>query len=92
MKQQYEYPLDYHWTHQEMTVVIKLWNAVEDAYEKGVEKTTFLEAYRAFKNIVPSKSEEKQLSRLFEERSGYSLYHVWKEAQLDKKIVRLVRS
>jgi len=29
----YSYPLDLDWTHQEMSTVIALWNAVEDAYD-----------------------------------------------------------
>ncbi|NEW63271.1 hypothetical protein GMA11_07670 [Granulicatella sp. zg-ZJ] len=81
MTQQYEYPIDYTWTQQEMTTVITLFNAVESAYEKGVDTQVFLKAYQAFKQVVPSKSEEKQLGNTFEKRSGYSLYKVWKKAQ-----------
>ena len=33
----YSYPIDLEWSHEEMNKVIKLWNAVEEAYEKGIQ-------------------------------------------------------
>ena len=44
-----------------------------NAYEIGVDRQT-LDAYAAFKTVVPSKSEEKQIGREFESTSGYSIY------------------
>jgi uncharacterized protein YktA (UPF0223 family) len=37
--------------------------------------------YRRFKEIVPSKSEEKRLCDEFEQASGYSSYRVMKKAK-----------
>ncbi|MBF0780319.1 MULTISPECIES: UPF0223 family protein [unclassified Granulicatella] len=89
MTKNYEYPLDYTWTRQEMIDVIALWNAVEKAYETGVKKDEFLNAYKRFKEIVPSKSEEKHLAHLFEKCSGYVLYAVWKQANSEQKIIKM---
>lgn len=89
MSQNYEYPLDYSWSYQEMQDVITLWNAVEKAYEQSVSTDEFLEAYKKFKAVVPSKGEEKQLAKQFEDRSGYVLYTVWKLAQTDVKKIKI---
>ncbi|AMB99009.1 hypothetical protein AWM75_02905 [Aerococcus urinaehominis] len=77
----YSYPLDLDWTSQEMATVIRFFNAVESAYESRVDRQEVLDAYRAFKEIVPRKNEEKQLGRAFEERSGYSCYRVVQAAR-----------
>lgn len=81
----YEYPIDFSWDHQEMKDVISLWNAVELAYEKGVNKEEFLKSYRNFKRMIPSKGEEKRYGDLFEKRSGYSLYQVVKMSKITEK-------
>lgn len=77
----YQYPIDLDWTYQEMDQVIKLWNAVEEAYENKIEREVFLNRYRAFKEVIPSKGEEKRYANQFEKDSGYSLYQVVKKAQ-----------
>ncbi|EFR97378.1 hypothetical protein NT05LI_1300a, partial [Listeria ivanovii FSL F6-596] len=46
------------------------------AYEKGIETQELKEKYRAFKQVVPSKGEEKRLGADFEKASGYSAYKV----------------
>lgn len=74
----YNYPLDFSWTTQEIIDVIALYNAVEKAYEHGIDKQEFMDIYRNFKKIVDSKSEEKQLDKQFKEVSGYSIYQVVK--------------
>lgn len=56
---EYNYPLDYHWSTEEIIDVIALYNAVEKAYEVGISKEEFMNSYRKFKLIVDSKSEEK---------------------------------
>lgn len=84
----YEYPIELTWSHDEMKMVVSLWNAVELAYEQGVEKEDFLIAYRNFKKVIPSKGEEKRYSALFEKRSGYSLYRVLQVAKTtERKII-----
>ncbi|WP_059169996.1 UPF0223 family protein [Bacillus sp. FJAT-27445] len=70
----YQYPLDYTWSTDETVQVIQFFQAVEEAYEKGIGRDDFMAAYRKFKAIVPGKSEEKKLCGEFEELSGYSPY------------------
>ena len=77
----YNYPLDYSWSTEEIINVIALYNAVEKAYEEGISKDEFMNAYRKFKIIVNSKSEEKQLDKQFYEISHYSIYQVVKAAK-----------
>ena len=72
----YNYPLDYRWSTEEIIDVMALYNAVEKAYEEGISKEEFMQAYRKFKAIVDSKSEEKQLDKQF-----YSIYQVVKAAK-----------
>ena len=48
----YNYPLDYTWSTKDIIDVMSLYNAVEKAYEEGISKTDFLNAYRKFKNVV----------------------------------------
>lgn len=79
--QNYSYPLNPSWTTAEMEQVVAILRAVEDAYEVGISRTEVLKRYRAFKQIVSSKAEEKQIGREFEKSSGYVLYRVVKEAQ-----------
>lgn len=77
----YQYPIDYHWRTEEIVDVIHFFEKIEAAYEKGIDREELMEAYRRFKEIVPSKSEEKQVCGEFEETSGYSSYRVIKKAK-----------
>lgn len=85
----YSYPLELDWTHQEMGIVVALWNAVEAAYEGGVNREEFIKKYRAFKEVVPSKGEEKRLGNAFEKTSGYSLYRVVKASKGEYKMIKM---
>ncbi|GAB1376243.1 UPF0223 family protein [Lactococcus petauri] len=85
MKANYQYPLDLSWSTAEMTAVLSFFNQVENFYESKVDKEEFLEAHKTFKKIVPSKMQEKQLGREFEESSGYSLYRAVKEVQASER-------
>ena len=49
-----------------METVIAMLRAVEDAYEVGINRQELLKRYWAFKQIVNSKAEEKQIGRDFE--------------------------
>lgn len=73
----YDYPIDYSWTTEEMIDVIKLYNAVELAYEEGISKQDFLKAYRRWTEIVDSKSLQKQYDDAFYKVSKYSIYKVF---------------
>lgn len=77
----YSYPIDEEWTSDELKIVIRLFNRVEDAYEIGVNRQKLLSAYQAFQQTLNSRSYEKRLSRQFEQVSGYSIYLAVKEAQ-----------
>ncbi|MEH7544320.1 uncharacterized protein YktA (UPF0223 family) [Neobacillus bataviensis] len=78
---EYQYPIDYNWSTEEIVDVIKFFEAIESAYEKGIERDEVMKAYRRFKEIVPSKAEEKTLCGEFEEISGYSSYRTIKKAK-----------
>jgi uncharacterized protein YktA (UPF0223 family) len=78
---EYQYPIDYHWTTDEIVDVIKFYEAIERAYEKGIDRDELMAIYRRFKEIVPSKAEEKTICGEFEEISGYSSYRIIKKAK-----------
>lgn len=80
----YSYPFSYDWTTQEIIDVIKFFEAVETVYEQGMEREQLMSIYRRFKEVVPSKSEEKKWCDEFEKTSGYSSYRVMKKAKESK--------
>ncbi|MFS0574397.1 UPF0223 family protein [Sporosarcina sp. 179-K 3D1 HS] len=86
----YNYPISTDWTTDEIVTVIGFYETIEKAYESGVQKEALLEAYRRFKEIVPSKAEEKTLLKQFEEASGYVGYPVIKEAR-DAEAGKVIR-
>ncbi|KFZ43535.1 UPF0223 family protein [Anoxybacillus sp. KU2-6(11)] len=75
----YAYPIDYSWSTEEMIDVIKFYEGVEQAYEQGIEREQLMNLYRRFKQIVPSKAEERKLCDEFEKVSGYSSYQTIKK-------------
>ncbi len=81
MSNNYQYPIDLDWTSQEMATVVKMWNGLEQAYESSINREELLNRYKAFKEVVPSKMEEKQLGNSFEKISGYQLYGTIKKAR-----------
>lgn len=88
----YSYPIDPSWSTDEIETVIHMLNLVEKAYEGGVSRAELLAAYQQFKTIVQSKSEEKQLGRVFCRRSGYQLYDVVQAAKNNnRKIIKMSR-
>lgn len=80
----YSYPIEETWTKQEIIEVTTFFALVEQAYESYTNRSILLAAYRSFKTIVPSKSEEKKYFRAFEKASTYSSYHVIKKARETK--------
>jgi len=78
---EYSYPILPDWSTEEIVDVIKFFEGVEQAYEKGIKREDMLARYRRFKEIVPSQSEEKSVFREFEEASDYISYHVVKKAK-----------
>lgn len=81
MSDNYNYPLDINWSTDEITSVLHFLNQVEKAYESNVDANQLLESYRVFKEIVTSKSQEKQIDREFEKSSGYSTYRAVQKAK-----------
>ncbi len=77
----YDYPLDSSWSTDEIIKVIALYNAVEKAYEEGISKEEFMNAYRVFTQIVDSKMEFKKIDAEFEKVSTYSIYRVFQKAK-----------
>lgn len=78
---EYQYPIDYHWSTDEIVDVINFYEAVEKAFENGIERDALMNAYRRFKEIVPSKAQEKSITAEFEEVSGYSAFQTIKKAK-----------
>lgn len=86
----YSYPVDLSWSKEEIIDVIQFFSLVEQAYEKGIEREILLAGYRKFKQVVPSKSEEKKYFADFEKDSGYSSYQTLKKARdSESSIVRM---
>jgi uncharacterized protein YktA (UPF0223 family) len=71
---EYQYPIDADWSTDEVIDVIQYFQKVEEAYNKGVDRDLFLDAYRRFKEIVPGKAQERRICDEFEEVSGFSSY------------------
>ena len=77
----YQYPIDYDWSTDETIDVINFFQCIEKAYENGISKESIMKAYRRFKEIVPGKSDEKNIFDEFEETSGYSSYLIIKKVR-----------
>lgn len=77
----YHYPIDINWSKDEVIDVVDFLTTIEKAYESKVPRDDVLDAYRKFKRVIPSKSEEKQILAQFEKESGYSGYHTVKKAR-----------
>ncbi|MFQ3545893.1 UPF0223 family protein [Halobacillus rhizosphaerae] len=81
----YRYPIDEQfWSKEEIIDVVNFYSLVEQSYENQVKQEDIMLAYKRFKQIVPSKSEEKQLCSQFEKESGYSCYQAVKKAKNSK--------
>ncbi|KAB2335264.1 UPF0223 family protein [Cytobacillus gottheilii] len=78
---EYQYPIEHHWKTEEIIDVIQFYQSIERAYEKGIEREELMKSYRRFKEIVPGKSDERNLCNDFEEMSGYSPFRTVKAAK-----------
>ena len=89
----YHYPIDETWTKEEIIDVVNFFSLVEQGYENNVNRNEFLMLYKRFKQIVPSKSEEKKLFSAFETVSGYSSYHLVKKARgSNENVIKMKRA
>ena len=88
---EYSYPLSTDWSTDEMVDVVRFFEVVEMAYEKGAKRELVMARYKRFKEIVPSQAEEKTICREFEQASSYVPYRVVKlaKALADGQIVRI---
>lgn len=80
----YNYPLSHHWTTEEIIDVVAFFQSVEKAYEAQIAREDFMDAYKAFKKVVPSMAEEKTIFKEFEEASGFTSYRIVKKAKEGK--------
>ncbi|MGG3451464.1 UPF0223 family protein [Domibacillus aminovorans] len=71
---EYSYPFRADWSTEEVIDVVSFFEAVENVYEKGMNREEFMDRYRRFKEIVPGKADEKRICDEFEEVSNYSSY------------------
>ncbi len=78
-------PISLDWSKEEVVDVIHFFQGVEEAYEKsGISRNDLMNRYRRFKEIVPSKSEEKQLCKQFEEEADVSCYRTIQKAKAEE--------
>ncbi|WP_342525948.1 UPF0223 family protein [Chryseomicrobium sp. FSL W7-1435] len=91
MANEYSYPLSFDWTTEEMVAVVEFYQAIEEAYEKGITRDKVMTHYKKFKEVVRSIAEEKTSFREFEEASGYSAYPVVKAAKEGQERIRLTK-
>ncbi|WP_216828122.1 UPF0223 family protein [Alkalihalobacterium elongatum] len=82
-------PISLDWSKEEVIDVMAFFQAVEDAYSGGVERAKLLSLYRRFKEVVPSKSEEKQLFKQYDQEAGVSCYHTLKKAREDEQAQKI---
>jgi uncharacterized protein YktA (UPF0223 family) len=82
--------MDETWSKQEIIDVVNFFSSVEKAYESQVNREDILALYRRFKEIVPSKAEEKQIFKDFTKSSGYAPYPAVKKARdADSKFIKM---
>ncbi|WP_096199196.1 UPF0223 family protein [Bacillus sp. FJAT-45350] len=74
-------PISLDWSKEEVIDVMEFFQGIEKVYSKGLERDRLMNLYRRFKEIVPSKSEEKQIFNQFDSDSGLSCYHAVKKAK-----------
>ncbi|MGA9288268.1 MAG: UPF0223 family protein [Anaerobacillus sp.] len=76
-----QYPISIDWSKEEVIKVVTFFQLIEQAYDQGANKDQIVNAYYAFKDVVPSKSEEKQIFKQFDQETGYSTFRAVKEAR-----------
>ena len=87
---EFDYPIDYAlYTSDEITIIIKFLDLIEECYLTGVELTEFKSTYKEFKSVVRAKSEENSLYRDFKEITGFDGYLAVKEMKNEKPKIKL---
>ncbi|RSL30458.1 UPF0223 family protein [Salibacterium salarium] len=74
-------PMSMDWSTEEIVDAVNFFQTIEKAYQQAVVRDDILALYNRFKEFVPSKSEEKQYFKEFDEKTGVSC---WKTIQKAK--------
>jgi len=87
---EYTYPFSLDWSTEEIVDVVQFFEAIEKAYENGIQREELMKRYRRFKEIVPSIAEEKTYFREFEKESGYVSFPIIKKMkeQSEKTVIK----
>jgi len=85
MNENYTLPIDGNWTTEDIVTVSNFVDSVLNVYETGVSKATLMSRYKAFRDVIVSKSEQKQFDKNFERQTGHSIYQTMKLAQQTTK-------
>ncbi|WP_170006855.1 UPF0223 family protein [Bacillus fonticola] len=78
---EYSYPIEFDWSTEEVVAVIHFYEIVEKVYASRIKREEVMDAYRAFKEVVPGKADEKRYFQQFREESGLDPYPVVKSAK-----------
>ncbi|PYZ97836.1 hypothetical protein CR205_04380 [Alteribacter lacisalsi] len=90
MKDEVNIPISADWSKEEVIDVVNFFEMVDQAYSKGAEKEVLGALYKRYKEIVPSKSEEKQAFKEYEKQTGQSPYHTVKKArESEERIIKM---
>lgn len=86
----FTYPIDYSlYSVEEITVIIRFLDLVEECYQKGVALERYKLAYKDFKTIVRAKSEENKIFKDFKELTTYDGYLTTKAMKEEVSIIKL---
>ncbi|WP_096435588.1 UPF0223 family protein [Alteribacter populi] len=90
MKGEVNIPISVEWSKEEVVDVVNFFEAIDQAYNKGVDRDLLAALYKSYKKVVPSKAEEKQSFKEYEKQTGQSPYHVVKKAKdLEESIIKM---
>lgn len=91
MDKNFSYPIFEDWNREEMINVIAFFIEIEKAYENkvGTKRVDLINRYDKFRQINPSKVEQKKLERDFENNSGYKVFPVLKK--LDDSTLKFIK-
>ncbi|GAK07372.1 UPF0223 family protein [Geomicrobium sp. JCM 19038] len=80
-KDEVSIPLSPDWSQEEIVAVANFFSVIEQVYDQGKQASEVLAAYKQFKSVVPSKSEEKKTFQEYDEQADTSTYSVIQKAK-----------
>lgn len=87
---EFYYPIDYAlYNAEEIAIIIKFLDTIEECYTKGVALDVYKERYKSFKLLVTSKSEENRMLKEYKSITGFDGYLTSKEMKNEVKIIKL---